>query len=79
MKFKNLKGYVEEGSSYISIEIEGGNNDDNIGDQVWFSNDGTEMQISEYCDQDVFDEVKEMFSGDKRAFIGAMLRMGIYI
>lgn len=82
MKFVSLNGRADgdEDSSYISITVEGGDNSNSIGDQVWFSKDGTEMEILDHADQDVYDEVKEMFDGNsKRAFKGAMLRMDVEI
>ena len=82
MKFVSLNGRADgdENSSYISISVEGGDNQNSIGDQVWFSKDGTEMEILDHADQDVYDDVKEMFDGNsKRAFKGAMLRMDVEI
>ena len=38
------------------------------------------MEILDHADQDVYDDVKEMFDGNsKRAFKGAMLRMDVEI
>jgi len=82
MKFVSLNGRVDGDmdSSYISITVEDGDNQNSIGDQVWFSKDGTEMEILDHADQGVYDEVKEMFDGNsKRAFKGAMLRMDVEI
>lgn len=79
MKFKSLNGYTEEGSSFISISIEGGDNSDSIGDQVWISKDGKEMEIYIYSDKQVLLEAMNLFEGNsKRAFKGALMRMGIY-
>lgn len=78
MKFKGLNGYIEEGSSYISLNIEGGEKMNCIGDQMWISPCGTKMEISENSDQEVFEETMELFEGiSRRAFKGALMRMGI--
>lgn len=80
MKFKKLNWYVEENSSYIQIEIEWWDNNNSIGDQVWFSVDWKIMEILEDADQDILEEVKNMFSwNSKQAFVWAMLRMWVKI
>jgi len=80
MRFKKLIGRVDEDSSYILLEIEGGKNSDSIGDQVWISEDGTQMEILDYADTDVINDIASLFEGnDKRAFKGALLRMGVNI
>ena len=78
MKFKSLNGYIDD-TNYISIQIENGDNNDNIGDQVWINPDGDEMEIYANADKDVLQEVVGLFksSNSKRAFKGALLRMGI--
>ena len=78
MKFKELNGWVEY-SSYISLGIENGDNSDSIGDQVWISKDGTKMEVYESADKDVLQEAMDLFeSNSKRAFKGALMRMGVY-
>ena len=81
MEFVSLNGRAngDEDSSYISITVEGGDNNNSIGDQVWFSNDGKEMQIFDHADQDVYEEVQKMFDkvGSRKAFRGAMVRMDV--
>jgi len=83
MKFVSLNGYIDDQSSFISITIEGGNNSDSIGDQIWINKEGTEMQVLDYADADVLKETEELFQGGsqhgshRRAFRGAMRRMGI--
>ena len=83
MKFKSLKGCVSENSSFIQIEIEDGNNDNCIGDQVWINKEGTLMEVYESADKDVLKEVEELFEGGSRfsqhrtAFRGALRRMGV--
>jgi len=78
MKFVALNGYVEEGSSFISIQIEGGDNSNSVGDQVWISNDGTEMEILEHADSDILQDTMDLFEGNsRRAFRGALMRMGV--
>lgn len=78
MKFISLEGWVED-SSFISIKIEGGENHNSIGDQVWISNDGTEMEVYESADKDVLEEAMDLFEGNsRRAFKGALMRMGVY-
>lgn len=78
MEFVKLNGWVEEGSSFISIEIKNGDRKDCIGDQVWISEDGTEMEIYVYSDSDVLEDIMKKFKGNSsRAFRGALLRMGV--
>ena len=80
MKFKYLNGYVDQDSSFISIEIEGGDNMNSIGDQVWISKCGNKMEVSENADIDVLIEATNLFiGGSKLAFKGAMRRMGVII
>jgi len=78
MNFKGLNGWVED-SSFISISIEGGDNQDSIGDQVWISKDGTEMEICSDADKDVLQDAINLFSSPihKIAFKGALMRMGV--
>ena len=45
---------IESGSSYFNCEVENGNNDNCIGDALWFSKDGTECEI---CD-DILERVE---------------------
>ena len=45
---------VGRGSSYFKCEVEKGNNDNSIGDALWFSNDGKECEICE----DILDRVE---------------------
>ena len=45
---------VERESSYFNCEVENGNNDNCIGDALWFSKDGTECEI---CD-DILERVE---------------------
>lgn len=45
---------VERGSSYFKCEVENGNNDNCIGDALWFSKDGKECEICE----DILDRVE---------------------
>ena len=78
MIFKSLNGYVDD-TSYISLKVEGGDNSNSIGDQVWISKDGTEMEVSEDAGKDVLQEAMDLFEGNsRRAFKGAMMRMGVY-
>lgn len=78
MEFIKLNGYVEKNSDFISIEIKGGDNNDSIGDQVWISKDGTEMEVYVYSDSDVLEDISKLFKGSHgRAFRGALLRMGV--
>lgn len=77
LKFKSLIGYVEKDSSYITIEIENGDNADNIGDQMWISPDGKLMEISDMADEHVYTETANLFGSQKNAFKGAMRRMGV--
>lgn len=78
MKFKALNGYLEN-SSYISISIDGGAWKNSIGDQVWISKDGKEMEVSDLADKDVLVDTMSLFEGGSRkAFKGAMMRMGVY-
>lgn len=78
MKFVKLNGWVED-SSFISLEIQNGDNSESIGDQLWISKDGTEMEVYENADKDVLQEAMGLFEGNsKRAFKGALMRMGVY-
>ena len=78
MEFVSLNGYLKKDSSFISITIKGGRNSNSIGDQMWISKDGTELEILDYADSDVFIDTMDLFEGkSKRAFKGALLRMGI--
>ena len=78
MEFKKLNWYIDDNSSYIQIEIEWWNNNNSIGDQVWFSNDWNIMEVLDYADKEVLDEVKNMFTwNSKRAFVWAMMRMWV--
>ena len=78
MEFKKLNWYADEWSSYISIDIEWGNNNDSIGDQVWISNSWKEMEIEEHCDAEILAEVMNLFTwNSKRAFRWAMMRMWV--
>ena len=45
---------VERESSYFNCEVKNGNNDNCIGDALWFSKDGTECEI---CD-DILERVE---------------------
>jgi len=77
MKFIGLIGQEDE-SSFIQFDIEGGDNNDSIGDQMWISKDGKFMEIMDYADEDVFKETMELFEvGSRKAFKGAMMRMGV--
>lgn len=77
MKFVKLNGWVED-SSFISLGIENGKNSNSIGDQVWISKDGTEMEVYESADTEILQEAMNFFeSNSKRAFKGALLRMGV--
>jgi hypothetical protein len=78
MKFRKLNGWVEDGS-FISLGIENGDNIKSIGDQIWISKNGNEMKVYESADKDVLQEAMDLFEvNSKRAFKGALMRMGIY-
>jgi hypothetical protein len=78
MEFVKLNGWVEKDSSFISIKIKNGKREDCIGDQVWISEDGTEMEVYADSDSDVLEETMKKFEGNhSRAFRGALLRMGV--
>jgi hypothetical protein len=78
MKFVKLNGWLSENSGFISIEIKNGDRNNCIGDQVWISEDGAEMQVYYYSDSDVLEETMDNFEvNSKRAFKGALLRMGV--
>lgn len=80
MEFVGLNGYVEEGSSFISLKVKDGDNSNSIGDQIWISKDGTEMHVYENADKDVLKEAMELFSttNSRSSFKGALMRMDIY-
>jgi hypothetical protein len=78
MEFVKLNGWVEKDSDFISLEIKNGDNKNCVGDQVWISEDGTEMEIYAHSDSDVLEETMKLFKGNhSRAFRGALLRMGV--
>ena len=78
MEFVKLNGWVEKNSDFISIKIKGGNNNNSIGDQIWISEDGTEMEVYAHSDGDVLEEISKLFKGNhSRAFRSALLRMGV--
>jgi hypothetical protein len=77
MEFVKLNGWIGDGS-FISIEIKNGDQNNCIGDQVWISKDGTEMEVYSDSDKDVLEETSKLFKGSSsRAFRGALLRMGV--
>lgn len=78
MEFVKLNGWVEKGSDFISIQIKNGDSNNCIGDQIWISEDGTEMEVYAYCDSDVLEDTIKLFQGKhKLAFKGALRRMGV--
>lgn len=78
MEFVKLNGWVEKDSDFISIQIKNGDRNNCIGDQVWISEDGTEMEIYAHSDADVLEDTMKLFKGNhSRAFRGALLRMGV--
>ena len=81
IKLDSLIGYVkdDEGqkTSYIGIKIEGGSPEYNIGDQVWFNSNGKEMEIFDGIEKEDFEKIAKLFGPHKRAFKGAILRMGV--
>ena len=78
MRFVSLNGYINEDSSFISITISGGDNNNSIGDQVWISNCGTKMEVYESADSDVLEDAQNLFEGSSGiAFKGALRRMNI--
>jgi hypothetical protein len=78
MEFIKLNGWIEKDSDFISIEIKNGDRKNCIGDQVWISEDGTEMEVYAHSDSDVLEETSKLFKGNSsRAFRGALLRMGV--
>ena len=60
--------------SYAKFEIEGGSNNDSIGDQVWISNCGKQMEVCESVRGEILKEVSRLFEHPK-AFLGAFRRM----
>ena len=60
--------------SYATFEIEGGDNNESIGDQVWFSGCGTKLEIYESISERMLKEVAQLFDQPK-ALIGAFNRM----
>ena len=59
---------------YATFEIEGGDNNESIGDQVWFSGCGTKLEICECVSGNMLREVAKLFDQPK-ALIGAFNRM----
>lgn len=78
MEFIGLNGWVEEDSDFISLKIKNGDRTNCIGDQIWISEDGTEMEVYAHSDSDVLEETSKLFKGNhSSAFRGALLRMGV--
>jgi hypothetical protein len=78
MEFIKLNGWIEKDSDFISIEIKNGDRENCIGDQIWISENGTEMEVYAHSDSDVLKETMDKFKGNsKRAFRGALLKMGV--
>lgn len=78
MEFVKLNGWVEKNSDFISIEIKNGTNKNCIGDQIWISVCGTQMEVNSHSDSDVLEETSKLFKGNHSiAFRGALLRMGV--
>jgi hypothetical protein len=79
MEFVKLKGWTDDDEqSFISLEIKNGNNSDSIGDQVWISKDGTEMEVYVHSRAIVLEEISEKFDRKSRlAFRDALRRMGV--
>ncbi len=76
--FKSLKGRIEKDSSFFGFEIENGNNNNSIGDQVWFSPEGNYMEVYESLDYDVLEDLLECFKSESRSPLrGALRRVGI--
>lgn len=74
MKFKKLISSInDEGEDIATFEIEGGENSNSIGSEVWFSNDGKIMEISHHVDDSILEEVESLFSNSnsRSAFRGA--------
>lgn len=80
VKFKKLNGYAPGSVMYISLEIEGGDRSNSIGDQVLFYDCGTKLEVFDNPDPEVVGELLELFEPASRtAFKGAMRRMGVEI
>jgi hypothetical protein len=78
MEFVKLNGFVEDNEEFISMKIKNGDSKNCIGDQVWISSDGTEMEIYVHSDTEVLEDTANLFEGNsKRAFKGALRRMGV--
>lgn len=58
MKFKS---YSCRDGSYLIFSIEGGDNYDSIGDQVWISPDGNIMEVSETLTKGLVMDVMGLF------------------
>lgn len=76
IEFVKFNGYVKD-SSYVNFTIRNGNNSDSIGDQLWISPDGTELEITDMADSETIKEASELFvAGHKKTFLGALRRIG---
>lgn len=60
--------------SYATFEIEGGDNMESVGDQVWLSENGKELEIHECADSDVLRDISKLFDKPK-ALLGSFRRM----
>lgn len=73
IKFISANGRI---GSYFTFTIENGDNIHSIGDQVWMNN--TELEISEFIDEDVLEELLANFEHkSKMALKGALRRVGV--
>lgn len=73
MKFLEIMGYVDN-SSYIRFKFSLHDRDDVcLGDKLW--SDGQNVEVSDFIDDDDLEYLLS-FVENKRAFRGALMRMG---
>lgn len=78
IEFVKCNGYLN-GTSYVNFTIRNGNKNNSIGDQLWISPCGTELEITDMADSDIIEDASELFLPcHKKAFIGALHRIGFH-
>lgn len=65
---------IEFDGSYAKFEISGGDSSNCVGDMIWISRCGTEMEVRDDITGEELKELSRMFDNPK-AFLGAFHRM----
>ncbi len=79
MELVRMIGYCDK-SSFIEFEIINGKFYNSIGDMVWINREGNRLQISDFADSAIIEEVTQLFiPAHRRAFKGALRRIGVNV